>query len=114
MAKFTVNGVELEYDVFELENAEKYQAEMQKITDMADKIQGETDIAKTIKIQCNAVFAFVDALFGEGKHKEIFGESVNLKTCVSVFSEIVENISDTGELDTILPKSNRAQRRAKM
>lgn len=86
--KTSVNGVDLEFDIFEASNAEKYQKETQKIIETCEKLKGEQDFGKSIRGQCKAVFGFIDALFGEGKHNEIFGDSVNLKTCIKVYSEI--------------------------
>ena len=111
MAKFTVNNTELEFDIFELSNAELFENEVKKCIKTAETAKGNESISAVIKIQCKAVFDFIDALFGEGKHKEIFGESTNLRECITAFQTICNGInSDKAEF--ISPAPNRKQRRA--
>lgn len=114
MAKFKINDIELEYDILELENAEKFEKAVLKAQSEAAAAEKETSLPLVIKKQCTAVFDFIDTLFGKGKHKEIFGDSVNLRTCVKAFSDICaamekDNASFVSE---IKPKQNREQRRA--
>lgn len=101
MAKFTINDVSLEFDVFELESAEKFQTGLMKIRNRSQELKSETDIVQSIKKQCTDIFDFIDTLFGEGTHKAIFGESINLRTCIRVFADIVGQIS--ADKDTLLP-----------
>lgn len=86
--KIDINGTKLEFDVFEASSAEKFQKETQKIIDAAEKNKGIKDFGKAIRLQCKSVFDFIDALFGEETHKKIFGESVNLRTCLEVYHKI--------------------------
>ncbi|MBQ7976818.1 MAG: AP endonuclease [Clostridia bacterium] len=86
--KLTINGVELEYDVYEADKAELYQKETEKIIKVCEKLKDNEDLAKSIRIQCKAIFEFIDALFGEGVHREVFGDSVNLRTCAKVYADI--------------------------
>lgn len=103
MAKLTINDVELEFDVFEAENAEMYQKGLEKIIALSDKLKGEKDLSKAIRTQCKAVFEFIDSLFGSGTHNKIFGESVNLKACVQAFNDINKAISaDKEELEQLM------------
>lgn len=95
--KKEINGVLLEFDVFEVKNAELYQKKLTEIQKHCDKIKDETDFAKGVKEICNMVFDFIDTLFGAGKHAEIFGDSVNLKTAISVYNEIVAAVSEDKE-----------------
>ncbi len=99
MAKMNINGVNLEFDVFELENARKYTEGLKKIEATAAKLNDNTDVLKAIETQCTVVFEFIDSLFGKDTHRELFGDSVNLKTCLKVFNDIVKTISaDTVEV----------------
>lgn len=114
MAKICLNNVELEFDVFEAENAEKFQKETQKIIAAAEKAKGENDIGTAIREQCRAVFAFIDALFGKGVHKKIFGDSVNLRTCLEAYNTIISAITEEKDnfLNSVATPKNRTQRRA--
>lgn len=113
MAKMCLNGMELEFDVFEAENAEKFQKETQEIIVAAEKAKGEKDIGTAIREQCKAVFAFIDALFGKDVHKKIFGDSVNLRTCLEAYNTIISAITEEkdGFLNSVAIPKNRAQRR---
>ena len=55
-------------------------------------------------------------MFGEGTDKKIFGDKVNLLTCLKAFEELVEQVNaQKGEVEKIASKysPNRAQRRKK-
>lgn len=114
MAKFTVKNIELEFDIFELEKAELFEKEAKIVIEKAKNAVSNTVITAAIKEQCYAVFDFIDALFGEGTHKKIFGESVNLRECTKVFQEICQNIEKDKQAfaDETLALTNRQQRRA--
>lgn len=107
-----INGVELEFDVYEADNAELYQNETEKIIKICEKLKDNEDMAKAIRVQCKAIFDFVDALFGKDKHKELFGESVNLKTCAKVYADINSAIaSDKEEMLEILGPLNITEKK---
>ena len=95
--KKEINGVLLEFDVFEAKNAELYQNKTEAVKKSCDKIKNESDFAKGVKELCNVIFDFIDGIFGAGKHKEIFGDSVNLKTAISAYSEIVAAVTEDKE-----------------
>ena len=109
--KTIINGVELEFDVYEADNAELYQKETEKIIKVCEKLKGNDDLAKAIRVQCKAIFDFIDTLFGEGKHREIFGESVNLKTCAKAYADINAAIAkDKDEMLELLGPMNIADK----
>lgn len=87
-----INNTILEFDPFELDNAKKFQKEVNKIITLCNSLKDENDYVKSIKVQCSAIFSFIDNIFGEGKHLDIFGDSVNLKTCLKVFHQIMSSI----------------------
>lgn len=41
MAKFTIKNVELEFDIYDLENAEKYEAQVERMREVAEAAKGE-------------------------------------------------------------------------
>lgn len=78
MAKFTVNNVEFEYDLFDADKAELFEKESEKIKKESLKtVEGEKLSAKIRRIG-NTVFNAIDTMFGVGKSQELFGDKVNL------------------------------------
>ena len=49
-----INGHKLEFDLFELETAKKYEEGMQRIMNTTDELSGVT-LSETIVPQCDAV-----------------------------------------------------------
>lgn len=79
---------ELIFDIFDADTAERYETATQGVETASVKIEGER-LSEGIRRQCAAVFAFFDALFGVGFHKNLFGERTNLIECLDAFAEFV-------------------------
>lgn len=119
---FTVNGKELEYDVFDADKMEAYETAMQRVVEKMDtlkQLENELSASQSIREQCSAVAECFDSLFGAGTASELFDGRVNLKLALQAFGELVEGIScQRAELEavtrSVLPsgKGNRAARRA--
>ena len=111
-----INGVELgELDIYDLEVAEKYDKELKKVDEVARTLEGMS-VPEVIRTQCNAIFKFFNALFGEGTDKKIFGDKVNLVICLKSLDEFVTQVRNQKEkIEEISNKysPNRAQRRKK-
>ena len=111
-----INGVEIgDLDIFNADVAEKYERTLEKVNESQKGLEGlKTSVL--IRKQCETVFFVFDELFGEGTSKKLFGDSVNLITCLNAFETLVEGIkSKNEEIDKISSKysQNRAQRRKK-
>lgn len=111
-----INGVELEdLDIFDLEVAGKYENALKNVEDMNEKVKGMT-VAESIRTQCNAVFNVFNELFGKGTDKKVFGNKVNLLTCLKAFEELALQMNEQKtEIEKITSKysPNRAARRNK-
>lgn len=111
-----INGVELEdIDIYDLEAAEKYEKALAKVRDLSTKDDSKS-LSEGIKYQCNLIFDFVNELFGEDTDKKIFGNKVNLMTCMKAFEEIVLKMNEQKkEIEKLSNKysPNRAARRSK-
>ncbi|WP_251861043.1 DUF6673 family protein [Clostridium sp. Marseille-Q2269] len=111
-----INNVELEdLDILDLEVAEKYEKAIKGIDGIAEKVKGMT-ITESVRTQCNAIFNIFNDLFGEGTDKKVFGNKVNLLTCLKAFDELITEVNATNEeVEKIANKysPNRAQRRKK-
>ncbi|MEG0309150.1 MAG: DUF6673 family protein [Clostridium sp.] len=110
-----INGVELELDIYDADTAEKYEKVIDDVQCIAEEVK-DTKASKGIRIQCEAIFKVFNDLFGEGTDKKIFGEKVNLLSCIKAFEELVTQVNEQkGELEKITSKysPNRVQRRTK-
>ena len=111
-----INGVELgELDIYDLEVAEKVDKALKVVGDVGEKLIG-LSTPEVIRTQCNAIFKFFNALFGEGTDKKIFGDKVNLVICLKSLDEFVTQVRNQKEkIEEISNKysPNRAQRRKK-
>ena len=66
---FTVNGKELDYDIFDVDKADAYERAMNVVVEKMAALEKEKDgmsFAKAIRGQCETVAECFDTLFGEG------------------------------------------------
>lgn len=111
-----INGVELQdLDIYDLEVAEKFDKELKVVAGVGGKLEG-LSTAEVIRVQCTAIFKFFNNMFGEGTDKKIFGNKVNLVTCLEALDEFVSQVREQkGRIEEISIKysPNRAARRNK-
>lgn len=111
-----INGVELEdLDIFDADVAKKYEKVLNETLVKFKNVKG-TSVSEVIREQCNIVFEIFNDLCGPGTDKKVFGEKVNLLTCMKAFEELVEYCnSQKASMKKMFNKysPNRAQRRAK-
>ena len=72
--------------------------------------------SELIRFQCTAIFEFFDDVFGEGTAKKVFGESVNLTTCINSYEGVIVAVNKLDKAVGEQYKSklgNRQQRRNK-
>lgn len=92
-----INGVELQdLDIYDLEVAEKFDKELKVVAGVGEKLEG-LSTPEVIRVQCTAIFNFFNELFGEGTDKKIFGDKVNLVTCLKALDEFVTQVRDQKE-----------------
>lgn len=113
-------NIEVDFDIYDADTAEVYEGAVQTVLESAVPKEGES-LADGIRRQCNTVFAFFDTLFGDGFHKELFGQRTNMMECLQAFKEFLELVSKQREQLTALTAEiqstqtaapNRAARRA--
>lgn len=112
-----INNVELEdLDIYDAEVIEKFENAMEKVTKGAELTTKLPRVSDAIRELCKLVFECFNTLFGEGTDKKIFGNKVNLLTCLKAFEELVQNTNEQKkEVEKLVNKysPNRASRRAK-
>ena len=110
-----INNVELEdVDILDADVAEKYEGALETIEGIAEKVEGMKP-SQSIRFQCNAIFNVFNVLFGEGTDKKIFGDKVNLLTCLKALEELITvTNSKKEEVQKLANKysPNRANRRS--
>ena len=52
--------------------------------------------SELIRAQCTAVFNFFDEVFGDSTAKKVFGESVNLTTCLNAYEDVIKAVNALG------------------
>ncbi len=111
-----INNVELpDIDVSDALVMENYEAAHDKVAKKINNldVNGKRR-SELIRIQCEAVFEFFEDVFGEGTAKKVFGESVNLMTCINAYGEVVKAVNAADERMARQIKGNflnRQQRR---
>lgn len=120
MEKYTINGVEVEYDTFDLENMERLETAVNNLKEDVDKLQarmngGESSI-KLLREQANLFLDFFDDVIGDGTAEKIFGNRVNILSIANGYKDFTDAVA--GQQSNISgairnPKLNREQRRAR-
>lgn len=109
-----INGVELQdLDIYDVEVAEKFDKELKVVAGVGEKLEG-LSTPEVIRVQCTAIFKFFNEMFGEETDKKIFGDKVNLVTCLKALDEFVSQVREQrGRIEEISNKysPNRAARR---
>ena len=91
-----INNVELpDIDVSDALVMENYEAAHDKVAEKMNNldVNGKRR-SELIRIQCEAVFEFFEDVFGEGAAKKVFGESVNLTTCLNAYEAVVIEVNN--------------------
>lgn len=120
MDTYSINGVEVEYDTFDMD---AMQARIEELTvvDAVDKetVEGE-DIFARLRRLCEARLDFFDAVLGDGMAEKIFGHKVNAQAIMRGFEDFNRGVNDhIAQLPAVAKGTrpvpapvNRAQRRA--
>lgn len=81
-------GVKLEADLLNPKVARKYDDEMKKVAEIANKATKCADGAEGIEMECNAVIGFIDNIFGSGSARKVLGEESDLLTCLDAWEDL--------------------------
>lgn len=57
------------------------------VTQVKEAAEAESS-ARAIEMQCSAIIAFLDDIFGAGSAKEVLGEETDLLTCMEAWRDI--------------------------
>lgn len=119
MEKYIINGVEVEYDTFDLDNMERLEEAVNHVQDEVNALQqkaksGEPAM-KLLREQANVFLDFFDDVLGDGTARKIFGDRVNIRDIAAGYREFTEAVGgQQGALREAIggARPNREQRRA--
>ncbi len=119
MEKYTINGVEVEYDTFDLDNMERMEKAVQQLQDdvnnlHSQKSDGESAM-KLLREQANLFLDFFDDVIGDGTAEKIFGNRVNILSIANGYKEFTDAVAaqHTKLAETVGKPVNREKRRAR-
>lgn len=93
-----INNVELEnLDFYNPDVMEKVEKFMEKASNMKDETRNCKSLSDFIRKSCNLIFEGFNDIFGPGTDKKIFGDRVNLKTCLVAFDEFTNELEKQNE-----------------
>ena len=116
MSVLTINGTELEFDLFDADVMEKYETANQIVrTKMKDtSLYAGKTTAENMRTQCEIVDEFFDSVFGAGTAQKVFVKAGNLRERIEAFGAVADEAKVCGqEMKALTDKysANRAQRR---
>ena len=97
MEKLIVNGVAFDFDIADADDAERYDKAMNYVVDMIGKYDDGASAADVIRHQCRTVMDAIDTALGTGAAKQLFGDRVNIRTCMGLFNEFVQAVGKQRE-----------------
>ena len=110
MEKYTVNGHEIEYDTFDLDNMESYDREARKLESAAKQISTSGDnYIDALRDTAHSMLDFFDEVVGDGTAKQLFGDRVNIRDILSGYREFTTAVAENVKKE--IPAPNREQRR---
>lgn len=93
-----INSVNLpDIDVADALVMERYEHAHDNVAKAMNDLQPEGKRqSELIRAQCTAVFNFFDEVFGDGTAKKVFGETVNLTTCINAYEDVIKAVNAFG------------------
>lgn len=116
MEKYTINGVDVEYDTFDLTNMELFASESKKVVEFIKNDLSAASGFDKLHEYVEIVRDFFDTLIGDGTAEKVFGERDNIRTIRNGYMDFVRKVvAATEEFQHEYDgaeKLNREQRRA--
>lgn len=115
--KIKLNGHEIDFDVFDLENMAAYQDGCATVSEIYNQPpeEGKTAIDR-LRTMCDATLEFFEGCLGAEQTRAVFGERLNVKTLAEAFSVFTTSVN--AEMEQFGAKMtsgmNRAARRTQV
>lgn len=81
MTKFVFGEFSADIDAADADFMELYETETEKLSNDVSEAEKEGTASVVIRNTCRCVFAFFNALFGEGTDRAMFGNRTNARIC---------------------------------
>lgn len=116
MSILNINGVQLDFNLYDADLVERYEKANDKVIEMMGDNENFKGLRlhENLRLQCKIIDEFFDSTFGEGTAEKLFGGKADLKVHSDAFSLIVAETKKLEENVTEANKKyspNRAQRR---
>lgn len=94
METYTINGVQVEYDIFDITNFELYSSEAERVKAVAN---GEySNDGERVRTYMDSVLDFFDTVLGEGASEKIFGDNRrNIRCVIDGFTVFISAVNET-------------------
>ena len=118
METYIINGIEFEYDTFDLVNMEIYRDEVKRVEELAELSKNVTvdNYVEIIREMCEGVMDAFDTIVGEGTSELLFGGRVNAKTVPQAWNDfakaVASNLNESGVNSAAVPMNREQRRRA--
>ncbi len=85
-----INGVELEFDLFNIETLKKYEKGYGRAAERMGKKPESGLLSDQITMQCDEAKLCFDTIFGEGTGKRVCGEGYEFFRCLDAFEALTD------------------------
>lgn len=97
MDTYKINGVDVEYDTFDLDNMEALEEAVNAVVDGVTALQERKDggesAVKILRDQANLFLDFFDDVLGDGAAKKIFGNRINILDIANGYKEFTDTVA---------------------
>lgn len=90
MIKVRILDTTLEAALLSQKVAKKFDEGLKKVPEAARKATECENGPEAIEMQCRAVMDFIDEIFGTGSSRKVFGDELDLLTCLDAWEELTE------------------------
>lgn len=90
MSLYKVMGVDVEMDFLDADFMERFENAYEKMQNAVEDISPIAKPSELIRSKCKAMKTFMIDVFGEEKHKEMFGDKQSIALYVQASNEIYE------------------------
>lgn len=101
-----INGVELDFTLYDSANAEmkqRYFEELNKMRTVSQEIPKEATEKEQTEYLCSRIKRMFDSVFGEGTGEKVCGTTSNLLVCMDAYDQLVsEQIRQNKEYESIM------------
>lgn len=94
---YTINGVEVEYDTFDLANMELYDSEVKRIAEEAAELNAvpvtDSNYLGILRDKCALIMDAFDCILGEGTSEKLFHGRLNVAVILDSYREFTSAVA---------------------